>query len=641
VQLVIRFILAGTALISGVTIAAPVIDPTFGDQAVIQRERPIHIRGSAAPDERVTVNFAGGSRSTRADQQGRWTAEFAAMKASGPHRIEVRAADGSVAVANDIMIGDVWLCSGQSNMEWPLKNALNGEGEVAGANDPRLRLLKVPKRREAAPANSLSADVRWQPTTPQSAANFSAACYFMARRLRETHGVTIGAIDSTWGGTAIHSWMDDAGVRATGGAVDVDLLREYRRDPKGTVAKFGDRWSSWWREHSGDPTGQEPWHASDRLSWTAVPKVALWETWGVPALADFNGAMWVRTHFTLTPEQARQAGTLSLGPVDDFDRTFVNGEAVGQTFMYDRPREYAVRPGLLKAGENEVLLYILDTGGGGGMWGSPDALKLTLAGGTDRPLGEGWQYSMIRADIGTPPLPPWDEGGGATVLYNGMIAPLGPIGLKGVAWYQGEADVGKQNYEDRLAAWMKGWRAQFGDPELPFLIVGLAGFGQPATAPTASYWAMLIDDQRKAAEADKHAALVPAIDIGERLDIHPPNKQEVGRRLALAAEMIAYGNEQAALAPKVLGASRSGKEIVIQFDKPVESRGGMPVGFELCADTVASCRYATARAERSSVILADDGRPVTHVRYAWSDYPIVNLYGPEMLPVPPFELPIK
>jgi sialate O-acetylesterase len=637
----IRWLLAGTAIIASAAGAAPTLDPMFGDHAVIQRNAPVRVRGTGEPGEQMKVILAGRSSRARADKQGRWAAELPAMPAGGPYRLEVRGAGGSAAAADDLMVGDVWLCSGQSNMEWPLKQALNGEGEAAGANDPQLRLLKVPKRREIAPAASLAPEVRWRPAVPQSAANFSAACYFMARSLRQSHGVAIGAIDSTWGGTAIHSWMDEPGVRATGGAVDVDLLREYRRDPKGTVAKFGARWSDWWRQHSGDAVGQEPWHASDRLSWTAMPKIALWESWGVPALADFNGAMWARVRFTLTPEQAAQAATLSLGPIDDFDRSFVNGEAVGQTFMYDKPREYAVRPGLLKAGENEVLLYVLDTGGGGGMWGSPDALKLTLADGSVRRLGEGWQYSMIRADIGTPPLPPWDEGGGATVLYNGMIAPLGLIRLKGVAWYQGEADVGRHDYEDRLAAWMKGWRAQFGDPKLPFLIVGLAGFGQPLTAPAESNWAALIDDQRKAAEADKHAALVPVIDIGERNDIHPPNKQEVGRRLALAAELIAYGGSKGMLAPRPLSATRNGNGVVVRFDQPVASRGGMPIGLELCGDTQASCRYATARAEGPTVTLVSDDKPMTRVRYGWADYPIVNLYGSERLPVPPFELPIR
>jgi sialate O-acetylesterase len=637
-----RWLLACAAALATAAAAAPMLDPMFGDHAVIQRGQPIRVRGTAEPREQVVVTLAGQSKAVRADRQGNWTAELPAMPAGGPYRLEARGDDGSAAAADGLMVGDVWLCSGQSNMEWPLKKALNGEGEVAGASDTQLRLMKVPQRRKLAPATSLAPGVRWQPTEPGSATNFSAACYFMARALRQSHGIAIGAIDSTWGGTAIHSWMDDASVRATGGARDVELLQEYRKDPKGTVAKFGDRWNSWWREHSGDATGNEPWHSSDRLGWTAMPMIALWETWGVPALADYNGAMWVRTRFTLTPQQAAQAATLSLGAIDDFDRTFVNGEAVGQTFMYDRPREYAVRSGLLKAGENEVLVYILDTGGGGGLWSSPETLKLTLTDGTVRPLANGWQYSMIPAEVGSPPLPPWDEGAGVTVLYNGMIAPLGPIGLKGVAWYQGEADVGKQNYDERLAAWMKSWRGQFGDPELPFLIVGLAGFGQPVSAPVASSWAALIDDQRKAAESDGHAALVSAIDIGEHNDIHPPNKQEVARRLTLAAEAIAYGNAKGALGPKPLSASHSAGGIVVRFDKPVTSYGAaVPVGFELCAETQASCRYASARADGSTVVITGDDRPATRVRYAWADFPIVNLYGPERLPVPPFEIAIK
>ena len=634
------WLLVGVAVIATAASAAPTLDPMFGEHAVIQRDHPIRVRGNAEPGEQVKVGFAGHSRTARADRQGRWTIELPAMPAGGPFRLEARGRGGATAAANDLMVGDVWLCSGQSNMEWPLKKALNGEGEVAGASDPLLRLLKVPQRREMAPVPFLAGDVRWRPTSPESAANFSAACYFMARSLRQSYGVAIGAVDSTWGGTAIHSWMDDAAVRATGGDRDVELLKEYRRDPKRTVAKYGERWNSWWREHSGDPAGREPWHASDRLSWNPMPKIALWETWGVPALADYNGAMWARVRFTLTPEQAGQAATLSLGAIDDFDRSFVNGEAVGQTFMYNRPRDYAVRPGRLKAGENEVLVYILDTGGGGGLWSPPEALKLALADGTAHPLAQGWQYSMIPAEFGTPPLPPWDEGAGVTVLYNGMIAPLGPIGLKGVAWYQGEADVGKRDYDARLAGLMKVWRRQFGDSELPFLVVGLAGFGQPPSAPAASNWAALIDDQRKATEADAHAALVPAIDIGERGDIHPPNKQEVGRRLALAAGMIAYGDEKGVFAPKPLGAVRNGNGVVVRFDKPVASRGGMPIGFELCGAGQESCRYATARADGSTVVLVGDGKPATRVRYAWADFPIVNLYGAEMLPVPPFELEI-
>ncbi|HXG81870.1 MAG TPA: sialate O-acetylesterase [Sphingomicrobium sp.] len=636
----IRGLLASTAVIATAASAAPTLDPMFGDHAVIQRDAPIRVRGIADPGERLTVDLGGQSRTVRADKQGRWTADFAAMPAGGPLRIEARSQSGSAA-ADDVMVGDVWLCSGQSNMEWPLKQALNGEGEAAGANDPQLRLLKVPKRRETTPAMSLAPDVRWRPTAPDSARDFSAACYFMARRLRQSHGVPIGAIDSTWGGTAIASWSDDDAVMAGGAAEDIALLKAYRADPQGTVRAFSERWTKWWRDQSGDQPGSEPWLASDRLQWRPVPRIGLWEQWGDPFFENFNGSIWARIRFNLTAAEAAQGGTIELGAIDDFDRTYVNGEPVGQTFQYDVQRRYPVRAGLLKPGQNEVVVFVLDTGGGGGFWSPAEQLKLTLADGEAKPLGEGWQYSVVRPEIGTPPLPPWDNSPGATTLYNGMIAPLGPVHLKGVAWYQGEADVGKLGYDKKLAAWMANWRRQFGDPQLPFLIVGLAGFGQPVTQPRPSGWAALIDEQRKATDADPRSALVSAIDIGERDDIHPPNKQEVGRRLALAAEALAYGNEKGMLTAKVRSASRSAGDIVIRFDKPVVSVGGAPVGLELCGAAQDSCRWAAARTEGATVVVAGDGKPATRVRYAWADYPIVNLYGPEKLPIPPFEVAIK
>lgn len=621
--------------------AAPALDPMFGDHAVIQRDAPVRVRGSAAPGERVTVSFAGRTQVARADRLGAWTADFPALAAGGPYRLEARGTDGAVAAADDIMLGDVWLCSGQSNMEWPLKQALNGEGEVAGANDPQLRLLKIPKNDQPTPQRVFDSAVSWKPAAPDSAKDFSAACYFMARALRASHGIAVGAIDSSWGGTAIHSWMPEAAVRATGGSDDVELIKRYRADPEGTVRGFAGRWSSWWRERSGDSPGSEPWHASDRLSWRAIPRMTFWEQWDDPAFASFNGAIWARVRFTLTPDEAAQGATLHLGAIDDFDRTFVNGEPVGQTFRYDKPRDYALRPGLLKAGANEILVYILDTGGGGGFWGPEEKLRLSLAGGAEKPVGQGWQYSLVPVEIGTPPLPPWDQYPGVTTLHNGMVAPLGPIGVRGVAWYQGEADVGKDDYDQRLLAMMESWRRQFGDPKLPFLIVGLAGYGQPVSQPAPSSWAELIDDQRRAAAADPRAVLVSAIDIGERNDIHPPNKQELGRRLALAAEALAYGSAKGALGPKPVGASRVAGAISVRFDKQVATYGGSaPLGIELCGEGQDSCRYAAARAQGSTLVITGDGEPATRVRHAWADYPIVNLYGPERLPVPPFEIAI-
>jgi sialate O-acetylesterase len=295
---------------------------------------------------------------------------------------------------------------------------------------------------------------------------------------------------------------------------------------------------------------------------------------------------------------------------------------------------------VLKAGDNEILVYVRDNWGPGGFQGPAEVVKLTFADGRETALGQAWEYAPIADRIGTPPAAPWDGPSGVGTIRNGMIAPLGTIHLKGVAWYQGEADVGLPRYDTRLAAMMTDWRGQFRDPRLPFLIVALAGFGKPSAEPVASGWAALIDEQRRAAAADPAAALVVATDLGERNDIHPANKNDVGRRLALAARSLAYADDAVALGPLPISAKHTARGYVVSFTRPLQALSGpRPLGFELCAATQASCRYAEAQIEGNTVLLSNDGRPATRVRYAWSDYPILNLYSGE-LPAPPFELPV-
>jgi sialate O-acetylesterase len=225
-----------------------------------------------------------------------------------------------------------------------------------------------------------------------------------------------------------------------------------------------------------------------------------------------------------------------------------------------------------------------------------------------------------------------------------MIAPLGLYGLRGAAWYQGESDVGVPGYANRLAGMMRGWRQQFGAPKLPFLIVSLANYGAFATAPRASGWAELREEQRIAAERDPNAALVVAMDLGERLDIHPPNKQEVGHRLARAARALTYGGKEPASGPEIVRARRTPQGIVLDFagvtGRLVTWSSPRATAFELCGQTQESCRFADAVAEGTSVRLADDGRPATRVRYAWADTPVTNLYDEAPLPVGPFEVAI-
>jgi sialate O-acetylesterase len=621
--------------------AAPTLHPLISDNAVLQRGQPLRIYGTAAPNERLTITLAGKSQPARADRRGMWAAELPAAQAGGPYELTVTGAGGATARAGNLMIGDVWLCSGQSNMEWPLNASLGGMGAIGQADDAELRITTIAKRTATNPEANFAEAPKWDIASSKTVPEFSAACYFMGRDLRKAQKVPVGLIDATWGGTPIRAWMDEAAVRSVGGGDMVDLIATYRRDPLAAARKFGEDWGAWWRSQSGDAVGQEPWKASSRLPWQPVPTIGFFNQWG-PEWGNYVGAVWLRRTVTLTPEEAARNATLSLGLVDDFDQTFVNGVGVGSTNDWGADRSYRIAPGILKPGANEIIVFARNSWGPGGLAGPAEKMKLTLAGGGEKPLGGGWQYTKAPSNLGGPPSAPWAGPNGAATIYNAMIAPMGPYALKGAAWYQGETDVNQPGYDDRLRALYGTWRGQFRNPTMPFLVVGLAGFGMPRSTPGASGWAAVVDEQRAGVQADRHAAFVPAIDLGEPEDIHPLNKLEVGRRLALAARAVAYADPEGKLAPLPVSARAGTAGVVVTFSKPLQAlSGASPVGFELCGNTQESCRFREARVEGSTVVISPDGQPATRVRYAWADYPIVNLYDRDLLPASTFELPIN
>jgi sialate O-acetylesterase len=511
---------------------------------------------------------------------------------------------------------------------------------VESSADDDLRVTKVPQQLSGEPRAQFAKMPAWQRAAPDSVKDFSAACYFLARDLRKTEKVPVGAIDDSWGGTPIRAWMNESAVRSSDGADVTAVVDLYRSNPTAAIRQFGGEWGAWWRKQTGDSAGQEPWNASRRLAWKPLPSLTYWDSWG-PDWKAWIGSIWARQRVTLTAAEARLAATLSLSAVDDLDQTFVNGIPVGGTNDPSNPRSYPVPKGLLKPGVNEILVFARNVWGQGGFAGPADKFALAFADGHSRPLVSGWEYSRIEDSVGQPPVAPWEGSSGVSTIYNAMVAPLGPLGVKGVAWYQGEADVGQPGYDKRLAAWMANWRAQFRDPQLPFLIVGLAGWGKPASHPVESGWAATIDEQRLAVERDPRTALASAIDLGEPDDIHPANKQEVGRRLALAAHRIVY-RDGGAIGPLPAGAARQGNTVVVTFTKPLQVVSGATANaFELCGPSAGSCRYADARVNGNNVAIASDGQPVTRVRYAWADYPVVNLYDLDMLPAPVFEIPVR
>ena len=632
----LAFVLLGTC--SAAT-AAPTLEPPLSDHAVLQRGQPIPVWGTAAPKETVTVALGSGSRTVKAAPDGRWRADLPPMQAGGPFQLTASSGSGR-AVANDVLIGDVWLCSGQSNMEYPVRRALNGEGEAAAAADPELRLMKVPQQLSDTPQRSFAKMPAWRSAGPQSVGDFSAACYFMVRALRSSRKVPIGAIDDSWGGTPIRAWMDEGSVSATGGKQAADLAALHRSNPTAGVRKFGEDWGAWWRSQTGDLAGREPWNSRAGLSWRPIPSLTYWDDWG-PEWKGHIGAIWAERIVSLSASEASRPATLMLSAIDDIDQTFVNGVAIGGLNDPANGRSYVVPANVLKAGANRIVVYVRNAWGMGGIKGPASEFLLKLGDGSTKSLATGWQYAKVADTVPGPPAAPWGSSSGVSTIYNAMIAPLGPTRLTGVAWYQGEADVGQAEYDRRLGAWMANWRNQFQEPKLPFLIVGLAGWGSVAAKPTESGWAALINEQRIAVQRDQRTALISAIDLGEPADIHPANKQEVGRRLALAASSLVYGDSAGRVGPRPIRAEKAADTIRVRFTKPLQTLSGSnAIAFEICDSAPNTCRYADAHVQRDSVLLKSDGGPVTRVRYAWSEYPIVNLYDLDGLPAPVFELPI-
>lgn len=609
-------------------LAAPALSPYWTDHAVIQRGKPVVVEGRAEPGERISGMLGDESSKAVAGSDGHFVLQFKPREASGTP-LTLAVGDRQI---HDLLVGDVWLCSGQSNMAFMVQQGLNSATEIASSADDGLRLLHVPDGSAVSPQARFSMPAQWNAAAPDTVRDFSAACYFMARELRGTLGVPVGVINSSYGGSQIRVWLTPESGTALYGAGQMDMLRSFGTDELGTVARFAPTWENWYRQHSG---GTMPWAKPDSLQWQPVPQISVWNDWKGSTLVDSPiGTVWLRREIELTPAQAKSGARLTLGVIDEIDMTWVNGHPVGNTFGWDVERNYDVPARFLKPGKNEIIVAATNTWSTGGFTSPPETLKFTPSGGAAIPLAEGWRYGKAPMPE-LPPRSPWDTNAGIGVRHNAMVAPLGHVALKGAAWYQGESDVDLPGYRDRMRELFAGWRKQF-SPDMRMLVVQLANYGPVQLAPAKSGWADLREEQRQSVLADKNAELVTAIDIGERTDIHPANKQVLGHRLALAAQGIAL--------PEPVEAVRDGDDVRIRFagvdGKLIAWSGNGPLAFELCGDTQPSCRYAMARMDGTSVLLAGDRKPATRVRYAWADSPVVNAYDDRAMPLPGFELPI-
>jgi sialate O-acetylesterase len=629
---VIQAIVISAALYAEVTL--PYI---IGDNMVLQRDIPVNIWGWAGPGESVTVMMNGQKVSVATDKTGAWKARLNPLPAGGP--FEMTISGKNRIILRNILVGDVWVCSGQSNMEWPLSRSRNWTEDKNNINNPEIRLFYVPKNMSTKPLQNTK-EARWELCNEESASVFSAVGYYFGRNLQQQLKVPIGLINSNWGGTDIETWTsletmyadtDYTGVISKMKSADFEQLQQEAEAKR----------KEWEDKISGaDPGILEKWYLpeSDVSSWSHMRLPQLWEGAGLPSV---DGVVWFRKEFIMRQGDETAEAILSLGPIDDSDECYVNGILAGKTEnQYDRPRAYKLAPGMLKEGINVVCVKVIDTGGGGGMWGNENQMTVEVNGNSISLAGD-WLYKLsldlpAPRDASSPNSFP-------SLLYNAMINPLIQFPIKGVIWYQGENNAANfVKYRSLFPAMINDWRTKWNIGNFPFFFVQLANYMEPADFPKASSWAGLREAQAMALSLPATGMAV-IIDIGESKDIHPRNKDDVGYRLSLAAMKVAYGRELVYSGPIYKSMRISGNTIVLEFNHVgsglvAKDKYGYLKSFAIAGQDqkfVWAKAYLTT--DNKVVVSSDRVTKPEAVRYAWADNPDdANLYNREGLPASPF-----
>lgn len=610
----------------------------FSDGMVIQRQARVPIWGSASPGSTVTVALDANNRSTTANPSGDWRVSFPPMTAGGPHTISIRAGTEHIDV-NDVLVGDVWVASGQSNMEFEVASASDAAQAIASANDTRIRQFKVPQSYANEPSAELAGG-KWVPADREHVPNFSAVAYFFAQEIRRTADVPIGIINTTWGGSRIEAWMSRPALRLSASQLQLALDRELARQ-RVALDSLRTRLGELPTVDAGLVDGRAVWAdpALDESHWSSIEVPKLWEEAGY---ADMDGIGWYRTTFTLTAAEVSQRVRLGLGTIDDSDISWVNGVRIGGTEQaYNRPRVYDAPPSALRAGRNVIAVRAEDTGGGGGIYGDPSLLYLEV-GGVKRPLNDPWKFR-----VGVVTVAPDGQriNKVPTVLYNKMVQPLLPYPIKGVIWYQGESNADRLEdaaaYRALFADMITSWRGAWKLGDFPFIWVQLPNYMATVANPsTTSNWATMRESQASAMRLPNTGQAV-VIDIGEAGDIHPKNKHDVGVRLADVARTVAYGQRAERSAPAFRRYTVRGNRITIEFRHAAGLKTRTP-GAALGGFAIAGSdrHFVWAKAEvvgGKVVAWSDDvPRPVA-IRYAWENNPEqANLVNAAGLPAAPF-----
>ena len=600
---------------------------------VLQRDVPLTIWGWASPSEKVKVEFRGASFQTKADKEGNWQLELPATPAGGPFKLEINEVE-----LTDILVGEVWLSSGQSNMELPVRRVMDlYVDEINQVDNSNIRLFRSSTRKEPEVAQPDYPDGAWLPATPQNIGEFSAVSWFFANDLYKKYQVPIGIISTAIGGSPAEAWLSED--KATGylapwkaQKAHSDSIREVIRATEPDKLAY-----NWNVEVDKNDPGAGRWSKADAdvSDWNQISLPGSWLDKGVELR---NGSVWFCKEFELADSLAAQTAILRLGRIIDSDSAFVNGVFVGNiTYQYP-PRIYTVPQGVLKTGTNRVMVRVFSQGGRGGFV-EEKPYELCVGSQIVDLTGE-WNYRV--GAVLNPPQVPGSPGFMPGGLYNSLIHPAINYTIKGVIWFQGESNTGRgKQYEQLFKDLIQNWRAQFTQADMPFLFVQLANLGLPLKQPVESGWAEVRDAQRRALELP-NTGMAVTFDIGEWNDIHPLNKKEVGRRLFLEAERVAYGDTSVISSGPLYESMKVDRGSIILSFKSVGLglyANSLLRGFQIAGD---DGRFVWADAvvlskNKVKVWNREVLNPVS-VRYAWEDNPVgANLKNKEGLPASPFD----
>jgi len=611
----------------------PFVSPIFGDNMVLQRGKPDAIWGWSEPGDAVHVQIGDYSASGVAGSDHRWQVKIQPPAVGGPYTMKIT---GQQTVElHNVLVGDVWLCGGQSNMELALRATLNAAEEVKKANDPEIRFFTVFGRPAYHPAGIVRG--RWQVVSPETANSVSAVAYYFGVKVQQEIHVPIGLVVDAVGGSPAEAWTSAAALRPL---KDFDTpLAEVQRLAAEGAPEYGNYIMHWYDEYDVGLKGNWETPNFDDSGWKEVQIPGGFAELGVP---ETPAVAWFRKEIVLPDPLPSGHATMFLGSIERMDTVYVNGTFIGGSAWVENPRVYPLRDGVLKPGRNVVAIRVLKTKPDGGFLSKPEELRLTFGEGDSIPLAGQWK-GKVSIDARPPqPLPLRYENWPVmpTVLYQGMLAPIAPLSIAGAFWYQGEQNSERgYQYRKILPAMIADWRNLFGQGDFPFYIVSLPAFGQRSPTPTDDGWADVRESMAITAATVPNSCLAVTIDTGDPNNIHAKDKEPVGNRLAFCALAKYYGKDVAYSGPTLASVKRLRHSIELRFahaDGGLVAKGGKLEAFSIAGED-RKWYWAEARIKGDSVILSSPSVPhPKEARYAWQSNPAATLFNGAGLPVGPF-----